>query len=361
MIRLSHAALAALLAASSVSAHAQAQAQVQSLDVTRDGVLRFISQMRREHGFDPTDLAILLRDAQVQPRILETIQRPAERALAWWEYRALFLNDERIDGGVRIWQEHRDTLEKVSRDSGVPAQYLIAITGVETRYGRVTGNYRILDSLATLAFGFPRRATFFQGELAQFLLLAREEDVDPRSLKGSYAGAMGIAQFMPSSFRRFAVDGSGDGKRDLWNWGPDVFASIAHYFTEHGWRPGQPVLAEASHEAPPDDPAKAEVALKETVASLKARGYRFDTPLPADAKAMVIPAAQQQGTDWRIGFENFYVITRYNRSMLYAMAVSDLADAIEARYRATLASGGTPGSNTTSAAPSRTAPVAQNR
>lgn len=335
MNRISRAACTALLALSAAGA-----ARAESLDVTRDSVLRFISEMRREHGFDPTQLATLLRDAQLQPRIIETIERPAERSLAWWEYRALFLNDERIDGGVRIWQEHRETLEKIARDSGVPAQYLIAITGVETRYGRITGNYRILDSLATLAFDFPRRATFFRGELQQFLLLAREEGVDPRTLKGSYAGAMGIAQFMPSSFRRFAVDGSGDGKRDLWNWGPDVFASIAHYFTENGWRRGEPVLAEASHETPPDDPAKAEVALKESVASLRARGYRFETSLPADARAMVLPAVQQQGTDWRIGFQNFYVITRYNRSMLYAMAVSDLADAIEARYRAAGASSG---------------------
>jgi membrane-bound lytic murein transglycosylase B len=334
MKRLSCAALAALLALS-----ATALARGEGLDVTRHSVLRFISTMSREHGFVPTDLAILLRDAQLQPRIIETIERPAERSLAWWEYRALFLNDERIDGGVRIWQENREALEKVSRDTGVPAQYLIAITGVETRYGRVTGNYRILDALATLAFDFPRRATYFQGELEQFLLLAREEGVDPRTLKGSYAGAMGIAQFMPSSFRRYAVDGSGDGKRDLWNWGPDVFASIAHYFQENGWRAGEPVLAEASHDAPPDDPARAEVALKDTVASLRERGYRFDTPLPAEARAVLLPAAQQQGTAWRIGFQNFYVITRYNRSMLYAMAVSDLADAIEARYRAAVAAG----------------------
>lgn len=333
MTRFSRAALVALLALSS-----SAVAQAEQLDVTRDGVLRFISTMRREHGFDPTELATLLRDAQVQPRILETIQRPAERAMAWWEYRALFLNDERIDGGVRVWQEHRDTLERISRETGVPAQYLIAITGVETRYGRVTGNYRILDSLATLAFNFPRRATFFQGELMQFLLLAREEGVDPRTLKGSYAGAMGIPQFMPSSFRRYAVDGSGDGKRDLWNWGPDVFASIAHYFTEHGWRRGEPVLVQARHDAAPDDPAKPDITLKETVAGLRARGYRFDTALPDSTKAALLPAVQKDGVEWRVGFQNFYVITRYNRSLLYAMAVNDLADAIEARYRATLAS-----------------------
>lgn len=308
--------------------------RAEALDVTRDSVLRFMSTMRREHGFDPTDLATLLRDAQTQPRIVEIMERPAERSMAWWEYRARFMTDERIDGGVRIWQEHREALEKISRDTGVPPQYLVAITGVETFYGRITGNYRILDALSTLAFDYPRRATFFQGELTQFLLLAREEGVDARTLKGSYAGAMGIAQFMPSSYRRYAVDGNGDGHRDLWNWGPDVFASVAHYFQENGWKPGEPVLSDATIENSPDDPTKFELAMKETVAGLKARGYQFDTTQPGSAKAVLIPAALKEGTAWRVGYQNFYVITRYNRSMLYAMTVSDLADAIALRYAA---------------------------
>ncbi|MET0279853.1 MAG: lytic murein transglycosylase B [Steroidobacteraceae bacterium] len=329
---LPRAALAAFIAIAASSA-----VRAESLDVTRNNVMTFMSEMHREHGFDPTALATLLRDAQTQPRIVEAMERPAERSMAWWEYRARFMTDERIDGGVRIWREHRETLEKVSRDSGVPPQYLIAITGVETLYGRITGNYRILDALATLAFDYPRRATYFRGELLQFLLLAREEGIDARTLKGSYAGASGIAQFMPSSYRRFAVDGNGDGKRDLWSWGPDVFASIAHYFQENGWRAGEPVLSDASHDAPPDDPAKSELALKETVSGLRARGYRFDTTLPAESKAMLIPAALQQGTAWRVGYQNFYVITRYNRSLLYAMAVNDLADAIAARYQAAAA------------------------
>lgn len=310
-----------------------ALAQQAKLDVARPEVQAFVAHMHQQHGFEPQDTVWILRDAVPQPRIVEIMQRPAESTLAWWEYRARFLTDERIDGGVRVWREHRADLERVAQQTGVAPQYLVAITGVETFYGRITGTYRVLDSLVTLAFDYPRRAEYFTRELAQFLLLTREERVDPRSLKGSYAGAMGIAQFMPSSYRAYAADGTGDGKRDLWSWNADVFASIANYFTEHGWQHGQPVLAEARHDAPPDDPARAEAVLKDSVASLRARGYRFDTPLPADAPAMLVPATQRAGTDWRVGFQNFYTITRYNRSLLYAMAVNDLADAIEKRYR----------------------------
>jgi membrane-bound lytic murein transglycosylase B len=311
-----------------------ATAQERTLDVARPEVQAFVAQMHREHGFDAQELIWVLRDAVPQPRIVEIIQRPAERSLAWWEYRARFLTDERIDGGVRVWNEHRGTLERIAAETGVAPQYLVAITGVETFYGRNTGGYRVLDSLVTLAFDYPPRGEYFRRELAQMLLLAREEKVEPASLKGSYAGAMGIAQFMPSSYRAYAADGTGDGSRDLWNWNADVFASIANYFVKHGWRRDEPVLADARNDSPPDDPAKAEATLKDTIASLKARGYQFDAGLPDSAKAMLVPATQQQGTDWRIGFQNFYTITRYNRSFLYAMAVNDLADAIAARMPA---------------------------
>ncbi len=321
--------IAALVPAAATHA---AQPQPATLDVARPEVQAFVAKMQKEHGFEPQETVWILRDAVPQPRIVETMQRPAESTMAWWEYRDRFITRERIEGGVRIWREHREDLERIAKESGVAPQYLVAITGVETSYGRNTGNHRVLDALATLAFDFPRRADYFQRELAQFLLLAREEKVDPRSLKGSYAGAMGIAQFMPSSYRAYAADGTGDGTRNLWTWNADVFASIANYFREHGWRPGEPVLANATHDASPDDPAKAEATLKDTVASLRARGYRFETDLPGTAKAMLVPAALREGTAWRVGFQNFYTITRYNRSFLYAMAVSDLADAIQKGY-----------------------------
>lgn len=311
------------------------QAQQATLDVARPEVQSFVAEMRREHGFDAQDTVWILRDAVPQPRIIEIMERPAESALAWWEYRERFLTNERIDAGVRIWREHQQDLERIAAQTGVAPQYLVAITGVETFYGRVTGNYRVLDALTTLAFDYPRRADYFRRELAQLLLLAREERVDPRTLKGSYAGAMGIAQFMPSSFRAYAADGTGDGRRDLWKWNPDVFASIANYFRQHGWQPGEAVLADATHAAAPDPTTMPTASLTDTVGALKARGYQFETALPDDAKAMLIPAAARADTQWRVGFQNFYVITRYNRSLLYAMAVNDLANAIEARFRAT--------------------------
>lgn len=314
---------------------AAAPAQDATLDVARPDVQAFIASMRQEHNADAQELVWILRDAVPQTRIIEIMKRPAEATTPWWRYRQQFLTEDRINGGVRIWNEHRATLEKIAADTGVAPQYLVAVTGVETFYGRITGGYRVLDALVTLGFDYPPRADYFRRELTQLLLLAREERVDPRSLKGSYAGAMGIAQFMPSSYRRYAADGNGDGSRDLWSWNPDVFASIANYFREHGWRRGEPVLSDAMHDAAPDDPAKAEAALKFTVAGLKERGYRFETTLPAATPAMLVPAQLESTTAWRVGYQNFYTITRYNRSFLYAMAVNDLADAIAARFNAT--------------------------
>jgi membrane-bound lytic murein transglycosylase B len=290
--------------------------------------------MVEQHGFDAAALAALLREAQPQPRILELIAKPAERTLAWWEYRPRFLTEDRIEGGVKVWQAHAGELQRIAEKSGVPAEYLVAITGVETFYGRIMGRNRVLDALTTLGFDYPPRGDFFRRELEQFLLLAREDGVDPRTPLGSYAGAMGIAQFMPSSVRAYAVDDGMDGRRDLFAYGPDVFASIANYFTVHGWRTGQPVLADATNAAANDDPATAKLALEDTVAGLRGRGYQFGTSLPDDAPAMLIPAVLESGPTWRVGFQNFYVITRYNRSFMYAMAVHELAQAIAARYSA---------------------------
>jgi membrane-bound lytic murein transglycosylase B len=303
-------------------------------DVSRDDVQSFIRSTAQQHGLDAGRITDLLRDAKPQPGILELMQRPAERTLAWWEYRPRFLNEDRINGGVKVWQTYRDELARIATRTGVPAEYLVAITGVETFYGRITGRYRVLDALTTLGFNYPPRGEFFRKELAQFLVLATEEDLDPRTPLGSYAGAMGIAQFMPSSVRSFAVDDANDGRRDMWVYGPDVFGSIANYFIEHGWRNGQPVLTEASHAAAPDDPANMKPALGDTIDTLHARGYVFDTTLSGSAAAMLVPAMLESGLSWRVGYQNFYVITRYNRSVMYAMAVHELAQAIASRYHA---------------------------
>ncbi len=324
-----------------IAVFASSPAPGAGLNIARPDVQKFVARMHKQYDFDPQDTVWILADAELQPRIIDIMERPAEQALPWWKYRARFLTDERIAAGVSVWQDNREALATIEHDTGVPAQYLVAITGVETFYGRQSGGYRVLDVLTTLAFDYPRRADFFQSELAQFLVLTKEEHLNPRKPKGSYAGAMGIPQFMPSSFRHYAVDGSGDGRRDLWTFGPDVFASIANYLQEHGWHPGEPVLVDASNDAPPDDPDKATAKLADTVDSLKQRGYRFDTTMPGDAPAMLVPAELESSINWRVGFQNFFVITRYNRSLLYAMAVTDLAHAIEKAYRA--APAGAPG------------------
>jgi membrane-bound lytic murein transglycosylase B len=311
-----------------------APALAEGFDVSRDDIQKFVGTMVQRHRFDRDEITRLLASAQSQPKILEAIQRPAERTLAWWEYRQRFITPERIEGGVKVWQKNADALARIAAQSGVPAEYLIAITGVETFYGRITGRYRVLDALATLGFDYPPRGDFFRRELEQFLMMAREEQLDPGQPLGSYAGAMGIPQFMPSSFRRFAVDGSGDGHRNLWEEGPDVFASVGNYLREHGWRVGQPVLAEAYNDNAPDDPASAKLVLGDSVESLQKRGYVFQTMLPAQTRAMLVPAQLAQGMTWRIGFQNFHAITRYNRSALYAMTVHDLAQEIAARFRA---------------------------
>ncbi|MGC4028638.1 MAG: lytic murein transglycosylase B [Steroidobacteraceae bacterium] len=311
-----------------------AGAAAQNLDITRPEVQRFIAGLSEREGMERDAIGVILRDAVPQKSIIELMSRPAERTLAWWEYRQRFLTKERIAAGLALWEQQRVPLERIARERGVPPEYLLAITGVETYFGRTMGRHRVLDALATLAFDYPPRSGYFARELEQYLLLARDEHIDPRKPLGSYAGAMGAPQFMPTSLRNFAVDGDGDGHRDLWGSWPDVFASIANYFVQHGWQPGEPVLAEATAPATPDDPATVPLTLSDTVESLRRRGYVFETSLAADARAMPVPAQLQEGLVWRVGFQNFYTITRYNRSALYAMAVHELAQALGARRRA---------------------------
>jgi membrane-bound lytic murein transglycosylase B len=302
-----------------------------TFDVTREEIREFARDVAGRNGFVAEDVLALLAQARPQKSILEAMERPAERTLAWWEYRERFLTEQRIAAGVKFWRDHRTLLERIAAERGVPPEYLVAILGVETAYGRSTGRYRVLDALATLSFDYPPRAPFFRRELEQFLLMAREGEVDPLKATGSYAGAMGAPQFMPSSFRHFAVDATRNGKRDLWNDWSDVFASIANYFVEHGWRSGEPVLADSTGSHPADDPQTFRLDGTDTVGALKQRGYRFETPLADAAAAWLVPAEQADGPAWRVGFQNFYVITRYNRSTRYAMAVNDLAVELRAR------------------------------
>jgi membrane-bound lytic murein transglycosylase B len=303
-----------------------------ALDVKRPEVKDFIEHMADTSSFKKRQLRKLLKAAQSQPAIIEAMDRPAEKAKPWFEYRPIFVTEKRIREGTDFWIAHRQALDQASVRSGVAPEYLAAILGVETFYGRLTGSYRVLDALATLAFDYPARAKFFRDELEQFLLLTRDLKLDPLKVKGSYAGAMGAPQFMPSNYRRYAVDADADGHIDLWgNW-PDVCASVGNYLKEHGWNAGEPVLSEAN--VAPDKTADLDghkLALSETVGSLHTKGVSFDSSLADDAPALLIAADEADGVHWRVGYNNFYVITRYNHSALYAMAVFELAAAVKQR------------------------------
>jgi membrane-bound lytic murein transglycosylase B len=304
-------------------------------DLSRAEIRTFVAQIVKRDSLSRRRVLRLLANAEPQPKIIEAMNRPAEHVLEWWEYRALFVNDTRIAEGVEFWQAHRESLERVEAEHGVPAQYLVAILGCETRYGRITGHDRVLDSLATLAFDYPPRGEFFRAELEQFILLVRDEHLDPLTIKGSYAGAMGAPQFMPSTYRRYAVDASNDHKRDLWNNWDDVLASIANYLRQNGWQPGEPVLVDARLDPEADfqfDPGSLD--LSATIEGLSAHGVRTELAIPGSTAVVLISAEQQDGPAYRIGFNNFRVITRYNRSARYAMAVNDLADSIAAHVHA---------------------------
>jgi membrane-bound lytic murein transglycosylase B len=284
----------------------------------------------------PLDVYRLLAKAEPQPKIIELISKPAEKVSPWYEYRKNFMTEQRVTEGMQFMIDHRARLEKARKETGVAPEYVVAIIGVETFYGRITGKYRVLDALATLAFDYPPRGEYFRKELGQFIALSREEAVDPLTAMGSYAGAMGAGQFMPSSYRAYAVDGSNDRQRNLFADWDDIIASVANYFKKSGWVADGPVLAEAVLQ--PDAPVTADPAnltLNETVAGLKAKGVAFDTGEAESTPVLLIPAETEIGPSYRVGFKNFEVITRYNRSVRYAMAVHDLATTIAGRVAAT--------------------------
>jgi membrane-bound lytic murein transglycosylase B len=296
-------------------------------DLSRPEIRSFIDQLVAQ-GFERERLGALFAAAEPQPRIIDAMSRPAEKTFQWWEYRARFITGPRIEGGAQLWREHKELLDQIATEYQVAPEYLIAVLGVETQYGRITGRYRVIDALATLSFDYPPRATYFRRELAEFLLLAREERLDPLSIRGSYAGAMGALQFMPSSFRKFAVNESHTRRRDLWaDWG-DIFASTANYLHQAGWQNGAPVLAEAQAAGEPALTPPERMALSDTLGNLRAHGFSVESSLPDSTPALLLAAPEQDAMGYRVGFQNFYAITRYNTSPLYAMAVYDLAQAI---------------------------------
>ena len=287
----------------------------------------FVDEVHGKYGVPKDVLRRGLADARYQQSIIDAITRPAE-SMPWSKYRPIFMNDKRIQGGRDFLRENRELLLSVERDTGVPASIIVAIIGVETNYGSITGKYRVLDALYTLGFHYPKRAEFFRSELGHLFALANEEHVDPNSVMGSYAGAMGWGQFMPSSYLAYARDGDGDGRIDLFSNLDDVFASVANYFVAHGWQRGGDIAVAA--EVAADAKALKPASLKPewTLAELAANGYRPARALGHDSEATLIKLDGERGTEIWLGFQNFYVISRYNRSPLYSLAVTQLAEAI---------------------------------
>ena len=285
--------------------------------------------MVSDHAYDRGTLEHVLQQARTQEKILEAIGKPAERIKEWHEYRDIFLTDARVKAGVVFWREHSEDLRRIGEETGVAVEILVGIIGVETYFGRLTGDSRVLDALATLAFEYPPRAKFFRGELVEFLLLVREEGMDATVATGSYAGAMGRPQFMPSSYRAYAVDSSDDGKRDIWSNWADVIGSIANYFVRHGWRTNNQIVTQASLSSQwRGDPPENTLKPQETVTSLSHQGVLFATDLPGDNQSQLLTLIGDDGEEYWVGFHNFFVITRYNRSVMYALAVHQLGQEI---------------------------------
>jgi len=307
------------------------------LDLKQENVIAFVDEMVKDHAFDRLALLDVLGNAQIKQNIIKKISTPAERSLTWGEYRKIFITKERVNAGVTFWNENKDMLDRIALETGVTVEMIVGIIGVETYYGRITGKDRVIDALATLAFEYPPRATFFRRELQQFLILTREEELDPTIPMGSYAGAMGRPQFMPSSFRAYAVDASGDDKRDIWGDWADVSGSIANYFIEHGWRSSEEVAAQATLGGnwSGDVPApKNTLKASSNVEALSEEGVLFATDLAADSEGELLTYEGDDGTEHWVGFHNFFVITKYNHSVMYALAVHQLGQQVASMVNA---------------------------
>lgn len=299
-----------------------------------DAMNVFIKKMVSIHQFDPIEMHELFKSIEIKDDILNRISSPSEN-MPWYSYRKIFITDERINRGVKFWQQNESTLSTVAKQSGVPAEIIVAIIGVETLYGQKTGNHRVIDALATLAFAYPPRSPYFLNELEDFLLLCREEKLNPLAMKGSYAGAMGIPQFMPSSFRSVAVDFDHDGYKDIWYNPSDAIASIANYFAMQHWQSGQPIAIPVSFISEHNSKITLSSGLKpdlrqDQLELLNLKTMRPTPSLTTKVKLLSFeqPLGQKQTNELWAGLDNFYVITRYNHSPLYAMAVYQLSQSI---------------------------------
>jgi len=334
-------ALCAAPAALSATA-AKGKAKPDEGYAARADVRAFVDELVREQHFDRRELLGWMRAARFQPRIVEAMQRPLLEPPKWYEYAPRFLTPERIDAGLAFWRANAAALQRAEDQYGVPAQIIVAIIVVETYYGRNVGSHRVIDALSTLAFDYPRRAAFFRGELKEFLLFARDEGISPLVPKGSFAGAIGVPQFMPGSVRRYAVDFDGDGRIDLWRSESDAIGSVANYLARHDWLRGQPVVLPAAI-----DDAQRDAVLHRLDGGISERrpteAWTQDGVVaigpPADLSPepvglLLLGETPLGDASYWIACPNFYVITRYNKSRLYAAAVNALADALRQRYAA---------------------------
>lgn len=310
-----------------------AQASTRPLDISKTDIQSFIKLMNKEHQFDTNKLSELLKRVRLHESIIEAISRPAE-SKPWYEYRPIFLTRDRMQGGVRFWKKNAATLSRAHKTYGVPEEIITAIIGVETRYGKHKGRFPVIDALATLAFDYPPRSKFFTKELEHYLLMTREEKLDPFEQLGSYAGAMGMPQFISSSFRRYAVDFDGDGKRNLWTNSDDAIGSVANYFKAHRWKPGQPVTSKVRvHGKRYKKLLENGLKPNYTMQELMDNGVILPDGLPDNLKGTLIEFETKNGPEYWVGWHNFYVISRYNHSALYSMAVFQLGEQIKQNYR----------------------------
>jgi membrane-bound lytic murein transglycosylase B len=313
---------------------------VSALEITtgdyrgRADVAAFVERMAADTSYEEAELVELFGAVEKQAHLFEKLDRPAEKELEWYQYRRIFIKDKRIDRGVEFWQKHHLLLNEVSEKTGVPPEIIVAIIGVETFYGVYRGKDPVFDSLVTLAFDYPRRAKFFSRELEQFLLLAKEQGFEARALRGSYAGAMGMPQFISSSYRSYAVDFDGDGQINLFDSIADITGSVANYFVRHGWQRGgrvaRPLVAiENNSIAELEESVKPKYKWQD----LKQKGLVSDFDIDDQVPVALIRLQQSSHPEYWAGFENFYVITRYNHSELYAMAVYQLAKLVRNKYK----------------------------
>jgi len=310
-----------------VAAPAAAQTEVSA------EVEAFIEEMAQKHRFRRAQLRRLFAQAQVRPSIIRAMSAP-RTARPWYEFRALYVSTERIEGGVKFWQQHAETVGRASRVYGVPEEVIVATIGIETLYGRNTGTFKVLDALTTLAFNYPPRAEYFRRELEEYLLLAREVGFDPLFVKGSFAGAIGVPQFMPSSYRSYAVDFDRDGKRDLVGTPADAIGSVANYYRSFGWREGEAVIVPVDAGSNTIDPALlGEIKPQLSVGELRRRGVVPLAPVSDEMEAALFMVETESGPRYFFGLNNFYVVTRYNRSVNYALAVVELADALKSALK----------------------------